>query len=92
MGAPVGAIVGIYYDADVELNKGDALITPTGRVYLIVSLRRQKRGKNIGRWHLRCLIQTEPPKDGKTYKLRWYKRQKKAFVNTWPPHKNDVPF
>lgn len=53
MRAPVGAVVGMYYDADIgdELAIGHALQTPTGRTYVVLELRVQARGKHAGRYH-----------------------------------------
>lgn len=54
MKAPEGAVVSIYYDGEVEV--GDALMTRTSRTYLVIAARRQERGKNVGRMHLRCVV------------------------------------
>lgn len=57
--APVGALVGLFYDGLVA--RDEYLITPTGRTYLVVSARVQRRGTHRGRRHLRCLVVAEPP-------------------------------
>lgn len=76
MRAPVGAVVGMYYDADIgdELAIGHALQTPTGRTYVVLELRVQARGKHAGRYHLRCLVSEEPPPAAPVHQLVWYPR------------------
>jgi hypothetical protein len=77
--APPGALVSIYYDARVLVAPGDAIVTTTGRTYVVVEARRQKRGAHVGRWHLRCLVGDELPPVGTTvHPLRWYKRARRA--------------
>lgn len=76
--APIGAVVGIFYDARVDVAPGDAIVTSTGRCYVVVHARRQERGLHVGRWHLRCLIQPEPPEGARVYSLRWYRRGRKS--------------
>ncbi len=72
--APVGAVVGLYYDAPCDVVAGDAIVTTTGRTYLVVSVRCQRRGKHVGRWHLRCLVQRAAPPGAHVHPLRWYPR------------------
>lgn len=73
--APPGAEVGIYYDALVTVEPGDAIVTATGRTYLVVVARRQARGKHRRRWHLRCVVaEGGPPAGVKVHPLRWYRR------------------
>lgn len=75
MTAPAGAIVAITYDGRSELEPGHALVTTTGRMYVVVEARRQERGKHRGRWHLRCLVAgDELPEQTTVHPLRWYKR------------------
>lgn len=77
--APPGAIVGIYYDARVDLADGatHALRTPTGRIYVVVAARLQARGRHAGRrWHLRCLVAEAAPDGAVVHSLVWYKRGK----------------
>jgi len=77
--APPGAVVGIYYDARVAVEPGHAIVTTTGRVYVVMVARRQTRGAHRGRWHLRCLVGDEPPPAGTVvHPLRWYKRGRKT--------------
>lgn len=77
--APEGAVVGIYYDG-FAVAVGDALVTPTGRTYVVVSVRRQERGAHVGRQHLRCAV-AEPgsaeSSGAKVHPLRWYKRARR---------------
>ena len=54
--APPGALVSIYYDSPREIAPGDALQAPSGRTYIIAGIRIQKRGKHIGRKHLKCIV------------------------------------
>jgi hypothetical protein len=72
--APVGAVVGIFYDARREVLAGDAIVTTTGRTYLVVSVRRQTRGAHAGRWHIKALVQAAPPEGARVHPLRWYRR------------------
>lgn len=75
--APPGAIVRIYYDGrDVKM--GDALQTPTGRTYIVIDKRTQKRGAHVGRQHLACLVATVPPPcETPIVPLFWYRRGKR---------------
>lgn len=82
MGAPVGAVVGIYYDSPREVRVDDAITTKTGRVYIVVSVRRQARGIHTGRWHLRCLVAREVPEGARVLPLRWYRRKKRVQHGT----------
>ena len=77
MGAPVGAVVGIFYDSPREVRVDDAIVTGTGRTYLVVSVRRQARGRHAGRWHLRCLVARAVPEGARVLPLRWYRRAAK---------------
>ena len=82
MAAPVGAEVRIYYDGG-ELAPGQALMTPTGRLYLIVAARQQARGKHRGRWHLRCLVaDRDSYRGGYVHPLHWYPRGRRRSENT----------
>lgn len=78
--APAGAVVGIYYDG-AELVVGDALRTPTGRTYIVISVRRQARGKHVGRQHLRCAVAEDAaPLSVRVRPLHWYKRGRRNGV------------
>ena len=75
MTAPIGAEVGIHVDLVDQVVAGDAIVTQTGRTYLVVSCRRQQRGIHAGRQHLRCLVAESPPPAGvRVHRIRWYKR------------------
>lgn len=75
MAAPVGAEVGLYYDGWVkDLAAGDALRTPRGRVYLLTDVRRQQRGKHIGRYHLRAVVADAVPDNVRVFPIHWYRR------------------
>lgn len=78
MKAPVGAIVSIYCDTGAPLVEGSYLRTPAGRLYCIVTLRRQARGKHVGRWHLRCLVDEAVEPGRAVYPLYWYRRGRRA--------------
>jgi len=54
MTAAAGDVVAISYDPDpgVVVWPGDVLVTRTGRTYLVVHVRRQERGRHVGRLHL----------------------------------------
>jgi hypothetical protein len=53
-----GEMGGLTYDAaqGVQLRPGHVLETRTGRAYLVLSARQQKRGKWAGRWHVRFVV------------------------------------
>lgn len=74
MSAPVGAVVGIYYDSSTPVDVGDAVVTRTGRTYLVLTNRIQARGKHAGRQHLRCAVVDERPPEVKVHPLHWYRR------------------
>jgi hypothetical protein len=75
-GAPVGNVVGIYYDGAAEVSEGDVIRTPTGRSYRVVANRVQARGRHIGRQHLRVLVidPAEVSEDDTVHPLHWYSR------------------
>jgi hypothetical protein len=68
--------VSITYDAGVlEPEPGDALVTGTGRTYLVISARRQMRGKHARRFRLRCVVADgDPPAGVRVLPLRWNSR------------------
>lgn len=78
--APVGAVVSIFYDARRDVTAGDAIVTASGRVYEVASVRRQQRGKHVGRWHLHCLVVVAKGATDIPYRrvhpLRWYRRSR----------------
>lgn len=73
-GAPPGSFVKITYDGDA-LHEGDALVTPSGRSYGVVSVRVQTRGKHAGRQHCRLLVLDERPTE-RVFPLVWNPRPK----------------
>lgn len=80
MSAPPGAVVRLTYDARRDVAEGDAIVTPTGRTYLVVAVRRQERGRFAGRWHLRCVVvahESELDIDVVRHPLRWYRRERR---------------
>ena len=76
MTAPVGAVVGLYLDTRLEVTEGTVLQTPSGRSYRVLTVRRQARGKHVGRWHLKVVV--IPPEaiddDDNVIPMRWYSR------------------
>lgn len=83
MKAPIGEIVSLYYDSPRKVSVGDVLKTATtGRLYVIVELRKQEKGMHVGRWHIKGLVadrsylQTLPP-GKKIHIIKWYPRGKR---------------
>ena len=79
MTAPPGAVVALTYDSRRDVAEGDAIVTGTGRTYLVVGVRRQQRGRFAGRWHLRCVVlaaDAELDPDVVRHPLRWYRRER----------------
>ncbi len=73
---PPGSVVQITYDGDT-LNEGDALRTPSGRMYGVLAVRVQTRGKHVGRQYLRVLVLEEEPGAGtRILPLVWYSRDR----------------
>ena len=84
MTAPSGAIVSLHYDTDKLVTVGDVITTRTGRGYVVMTARQQRRGKWTGRWHLSALVLTGQelvaylaniPDLNATHQLYWYKRK-----------------
>lgn len=78
MKAPVGAVMKISYDGDAGHAEGHVLRATTGRLYLIIHIRRQTRGKHAGRLHLKCLVIDELPFGAVTHPLAWHPRVAKS--------------
>ncbi len=75
--APVGALVRIYYDGE-PLAPGDALVTRTGRSYVVTSVRVQERGGHRGRQHLACLVASRQTRwAGRVHPLYWHPRSRR---------------
>jgi hypothetical protein len=77
---PPGSIVGITIDGDPNetIEPGEAVVTTTGRTYIVVEARRQPHGKHAGRWHVRCLVHdTGPPAGVRVHKFFWYRRERR---------------
>lgn len=73
-----GSLVNIYYDSPVDIAPGDALKTPSGRTYIIADIRIQKRGKHVGRKHLKCVVSDGAMAySGATHPIYWYPRKKR---------------
>lgn len=76
--APAGALVRIYYDGWSNVQPGDALKTPSGRVYVVAEARVQTRGRHVGRQHLACVVADDASTvSGTVYPLHWYPRSKR---------------
>lgn len=80
--APAGAEVALYYDSPWrDVQPGDVVQTRTGRRYLVRRVRRQARGRHLGRQHLRCEVlpaDHELDADTVVHPVFWYRRQKAA--------------
>ncbi len=86
MTAAAGSLVRIYYDGRAELEPGHALMSTTGRTYIITEARRQEYGKHRGRWHLRCLVADgKPALNAVVYPLVWYRRGRPTPARRPPP-------
>ncbi len=80
MATPIGDTCSLYVDAAQPLEKGDYIITKTGRTYEVLTVRVQEKGKYEGRQHLNVLVlDPEAPRDPDAYtlSLHWYSRSKK---------------
>lgn len=77
MKAPAGSLVSLYYDSPREIVIGDVLMTESGRVYIIAELRRQARGRHIGRWHIKAIVSETVPAGTTTHPIYWYKRKRR---------------
>lgn len=79
--APAGAMVKLFYDG-ARLGPGEYLRTKTGRLYRVVSVRVQERGKHAGRQHLACLVSSVAEPGAPVRDLYWYARGRgKRFVH-----------
>lgn len=85
MKAPLGAAVRIFVDLQLEVHPADAILTQGGRLYHVVSVRRQQRGKHAGRQHLGCIVMADgvedydearlrTPPEAEVHCIRWYPR------------------
>lgn len=75
--APLGAVVRIFYDGR-QVAAGDAIVTTTGRTYVVTSVRVQRRGRHMGRQHLACLVAAEVPAGARQHQLHWYRRARRG--------------
>lgn len=77
--APIGAVVGLYVDLVEPVMLGDVIRTGTGRLYQVLDVRVQTRGKATGRQHLRVIVIDEipPHPTAQVHAIRWYKRDSK---------------
>jgi hypothetical protein len=89
-GAPVGAMVGLYYDDPAQpLEEGHVLQTSTGRAYRVVAVQPARvRYVDRSRWHLRALVidpETIQP-DDVIHRLHWYLRTRHSVRRERPVH------
>lgn len=77
MPAPIGATVKLYYDGR-KLEPGDFLRTPSDRLYLVISIRVQARGRHVGRQHLLCSVASSPRPGARVVPLFWYRRRRRS--------------
>lgn len=73
--APFGTEVKLYYDSETPVAEGDYLRTGTGRLYEVLDVRVQQRGKHVGRQHLVCLVARGAPPDATIHPVHWYPRK-----------------
>ena len=88
MKAPAGALVSLYVDLVVQVDLCDVIETQTGRRYQVLAVRKQTRGKHIGRQHLKCIVlgpndpgfshRFDDTMGPRLHRIRWYKRAKRA--------------
>lgn len=78
--APIGAQVRFYFDGGPpDLQRGDAIRTPTGRIYMVWAVRVQERGKHVGRKHLTAIVAKEAPEGVRVLTMHWYPRSKRRL-------------
>lgn len=75
--APSGALVRITYDGE-PVQEGEAMRTPSGRLYVVTYVRVQHRGLHVGRQYLRCLVVDEISDGTVVHPLVWYPRKKRT--------------
>lgn len=90
-GASLGSVVGLYFDTPREVAEGHVIVNgyttgqPERRAYEVVSVRRQQRGRHVGRWHLRAIVTATTPEqlaaylddldpDTTVHRMYWYRR------------------
>lgn len=76
-GAPIGALVEIYYDSPIhKVERGDVIRTTSGRCYRAEYIRIQQRGVYTGRQHIKAMV-IDPEDVSETdtvHPLHWYPR------------------
>lgn len=85
--APAGAIVKLYVDLVRDVEPEHWIKTANGRMYQVMSVRIQARGKHAGRQHLTVMVMGDghTPASAQTlrdigfvvHEIRWYKRNAK---------------
>jgi hypothetical protein len=78
--APAGAEVSLYVDSIASVEPGDAIVTGTGRAYMVTAVRVQARGKHRGRQHLRAIVSdvADIGPGIRRHKIYWYRRKKRT--------------
>lgn len=67
----------LTYQTAVEVAAGDAIVTGTGRAYLVTAARRM-RSKLPGMWMLECVVADgAPPAGVRQHPLVWWKRERR---------------
>lgn len=73
--APYGSHVRLHYDSATLVEEGDYLRTESGRLYEVIGVRVQERGKHAGRQHLTAIVSRGAPDDARVHPLHWYSRR-----------------
>lgn len=75
MKAPIGSMVKFSYEApDIEVTEGNILKTTSGRLYLVVSVRKQVKGFHAGLWHLVAIVIAREVHGAQIHPLYWKRR------------------
>jgi hypothetical protein len=74
--AQVGDVVRLYYDDAPPVAEGEDLRTEAGRLYEVLAVRVQTKGKHAGRQHIAALVAAGCPPDVVIHPLHWYPRGK----------------
>ena len=82
--APVGAVVGLYYDDPSRpIEQGHVIQTSTGRTYRVLEVRRARvRDADVERWYLRAVVvenSSADPVGDVVHPLDWYRRERHSI-------------
>lgn len=79
---PIGAEVRLTVGSDdpaFALDVGDAIVTRTRRVYVVVTSRQMRTRRQASRWAVRCVVAEWPPPAGaRAILLTWWKRARRS--------------